>query len=372
MPGLSVVRGQPPPSGRYTRDSMLFVDVRTAKVVWTIVVCLGALGLLYLLRTPIFLFVFSLFFAYLIQPLVVTVERRLPRRGGRPIAIAVVYVVLFGLIAALVLVLGPRVSGEITKLTQKAPDIAQQFASGRLVGGVMRRRGFDEGQVHQAEEALRTHAGQIVAYVEGGLTAAAGWLLGAWVVVLVPVFAFFILKDADEARAAIDALIEDERRSALWRDITNDLVTLLGRYARAVILLAAITFVVWSIVFVIAGVPYPTGLAALAALGELVPVIGPVTAGAIVTVVALFSGYAHPWLILVFVLVWRGIQDYVTSPMVMRRGVEIHPAVMIFGVIAGGEVAGPIGMFLSVPVIAALRIVWRRLRQRASPAPRAA
>jgi len=62
---------------------------------------------------------------------------------------------------------------------------------------------------------------------------------------------------------------------------------------------------------------------------------------------------------LVFVIAWRFVQDYVTSPMVMGRGIEIHPALVIFGVIAGGEIAGPIGMFLSIPVLAGLRVVWR-------------
>jgi len=82
----------------------------------------------------------------------------------------------------------------------------------------------------------------------------------------------------------------------------------------------------------------------------------------IVVSVALFSGYAPPWLLVAFVLVWRGIQDYVSSPLVMGRGIELHPAVVIFGVIAGGEIGGPVGMFLSVPVLAALRVVWRRVR----------
>ncbi len=351
---------------------MLFVDVRTARVVWTILLFVGAIALVYELRKPISLFVFSLFFAYLILPLVTTVERRLPRRGARPLAIAIVYLVVLGLLVGLVLSVGPRLTDEVTKLTQRAPDIAQQFGSGELVGGMLRKRGWEEARVHQAEEALRTHAGQLVAYVQGAIAATAGWLLGAWVVVLVPVFAFFILNDADEARETFDSLIEDPRRRALWHEIAGDLSTLLGRYVRALILLSSVTFLVWSIVFFAFGVPYPVGLAAIAAVGELIPVVGPITAGAVAAIVALFSGFAHPWLIVLFVLAWRGIQDYVTSPIVMRRGVEMHPAVMIFGVIAGGEIAGPAGMFLSVPVIAALRILWRRLRPPAAKGAAAA
>jgi len=137
---------------------------------------------------------------------------------------------------------------------------------------------------------------------------------------------------------------------------------LLAKYVRALILLSLITFVVWSAVFFVAGVPYPVGLAAIGGVLEFLPIVGPLTAGVIVVSVALFSGYGHAWLLVAFVLVWRGIQDYVSSPLVMGRGIELHPAVVIFGVIAGGEIGGPVGMFLSVPVLAALRVVWRRVR----------
>ena len=74
--------------------------------------------------------------------------------------------------------------------------------------------------------------------------------------------------------------------------------------------------------------------------------------------VALLSGYNHMWLLLIFLLLWRGIQDYVTSPRILGSTLELHPLAVLFGVLAGGEVAGVIGVFLSIPVLATLRILW--------------
>jgi predicted PurR-regulated permease PerM len=74
--------------------------------------------------------------------------------------------------------------------------------------------------------------------------------------------------------------------------------------------------------------------------------------------VALLSGYGHFWLLLIFLLVWRCIQDYVISPRIMGTTLELHPLTVLFGVFAGGEVAGVIGVFLSIPVLATLRILW--------------
>jgi predicted PurR-regulated permease PerM len=78
--------------------------------------------------------------------------------------------------------------------------------------------------------------------------------------------------------------------------------------------------------------------------------------------VALLTGYQHWLIILVFLIAWRLIQDYVVSPRIMGKSVELHPLAAIFGVLAGGEIAGVLGVYLSIPVMASLRIVWRRWR----------
>ena len=63
-----------------------------------------------------------------------------------------------------------------------------------------------------------------------------------------------------------------------------------------------------------------------------------------------------------FLVGWRLLQDYVNSPRIMGKSMELHPLAAIFGVMAGGEVAGILGIYLSIPVMASLRIVFRRWR----------
>ena len=77
--------------------------------------------------------------------------------------------------------------------------------------------------------------------------------------------------------------------------------------------------------------------------------------------VALLTG-SHWVTVLIFLGAWRIIQDYVVTPRVMGKNMELHPLAAIFGVLAGGEIAGVLGVYLSIPVMAALRIVWRRWR----------
>jgi predicted PurR-regulated permease PerM len=78
--------------------------------------------------------------------------------------------------------------------------------------------------------------------------------------------------------------------------------------------------------------------------------------------VAFLTGFHYIWLLVLFLGAWRIVQDYVNSPFLMHRSVKLHPLGVIFAVLAGGEIAGFIGVYLSIPLAAALQIFWRRWR----------
>ena len=54
----------------------------------------------------------------------------------------------------------------------------------------------------------------------------------------------------------------------------------------------------------------------------------------------------------------RGIQDYVNTPRVMGKGLDLHPLLAIFAILVGGEIAGVLGVFLSIPTVGALWVLW--------------
>jgi predicted PurR-regulated permease PerM len=91
-------------------------------------------------------------------------------------------------------------------------------------------------------------------------------------------------------------------------------------------------------------------------------VVGPLVAGVLIVGVALLEGYRHWFIVLIFLLLWRMVQDYIVSPRIMGRSLELHPLAAIFGVLAGAEIGGVLGIYLSIPIMASLRIVWRRWR----------
>ena len=336
------------------------LDPKTLRVLWTVLVVIGALALLYLLRTVLLVLVFAVVLAYLIFPLVKLVERALPRSGRRPLAIAVVYLVLIAALSTLAALVGPPLGRELAALGQKFPEISEQIKSGRVISNIFPRWGGAE----ILDDVVRTHLPQVVEYAQHGLTGALSWLSGAWVVIMIPIFAFFFLRDAERIADAATGAIDDQGGwRELARTIALDLHSVFGEYVRALVLLCVLTFIVWSVLFLIAGVPYALVLAAIGGALEFLPVVGPIAAGITILSVALFSGFGHPWLLVLFIVIWRLVQDYVSSPLIMGRGVELHPGLVIFGVLVGGELAGVAGMFLSVPVIAGLRAIWRRVKE---------
>jgi predicted PurR-regulated permease PerM len=137
---------------------------------------------------------------------------------------------------------------------------------------------------------------------------------------------------------------------------------MLAHFIRAQLILAALTLVVYSVFLGAMGAPYALVLGTIGGVLEFIPVVGPLVGALTIITVALLMSYHH-WLILVvFLGIWRLIQDYVSSPRIMGESMELHPLAAIFGVMAGGEVAGILGVYLSIPVMASLRIVFRRWR----------
>src|SRR5205823_7971974 len=100
----------------------------------------------------------------------------------------------------------------------------------------------------------------------------------------------------------------------------------------------------------------------LAMMLEFIPMIGPLTASVVIVIVSAATG-ANVIGLVIFLLAFRLVQDYVISPHIMGKGVELHPLLVLFGVFAGAEVAGIAGSFLSVPILALARILYLRMRR---------
>ena len=167
----------------------------------------------------------------------------------------------------------------------------------------------------------------------------------AWLLVIVPLLSIFFLKDGRSFSQVLLDLVQSRPQRELLQGVLNDLNQMLAHFIRAQLILAALTLGMYSAVLSIMGMPYALVLGTLGGLLEFIPVIGPLVAALVIVSVSLLVGFPH-WLgLIIFLGAWRLIQDYVTSPRIMGQSVELHPLAAIFGVMAGGEVAGILGIF---------------------------
>ncbi len=154
--------------------------------------------------------------------------------------------------------------------------------------------------------------------------------------------------------------------------ILDDIHEVLRNYIRALVFLSIASFCAWAIFLSVLGYPYELLLAGVSAILEFIPVIGPAAALAILLAVCLVTGTGGLLWIVIFWASFRVFQDYVLNPYLMSSGIEIHPLLVLFGVLAGDAIGGVPGMFFSVPVLAILRLIFVRMRtasNRQEPTP---
>jgi predicted PurR-regulated permease PerM len=341
---------------------MLGLDSRSARAAWTIFLVALSLFVLYCIRRVLLVFVLAILFAYLLSPVVNLVDRFSSRRVSRTWALAAVYVVLIGLLILFGFLIGTQVSQEASNLATQFPDLVKKVEARLETPGPAWFEPVRGHLLNLLREGLQTLAKVAGPVLQTVIARVISILSGAIVVILVPILAFFFLKDGNELRSGILGMVGGYRR-AMFEDIMADVHQLLGRFMRALVLLSVATLAAYSLFFTLLGVPYGVLLASIAAVLEFIPMAGPVAAIVIILLVALFSGFGHVLVILAILTGYRIFQDYILSPHLMSAGVTLHPLLVIFGALAGEEIAGIPGMFLSVPVLATLRVIYVRIQK---------
>jgi predicted PurR-regulated permease PerM len=180
-----------------------------------------------------------------------------------------------------------------------------------------------------------------------------------WLIVI-PILAIFFLRDGRGLANSVIEIAERRRQRQFLSSIIEDLNLMLAGYIRAQLILAGLSLVVYTVVLLLLRVPYAIILGIVGGAMEFIPLAGPLVAALVIVGVAFLTGYHHLLVIALFLAAWRLVQDYVNSPRIMGGKLELHPLAALFAILTGGEIAGVIGVYLSIPIMATLRIVWKR------------
>jgi predicted PurR-regulated permease PerM len=338
---------------------MSLIDSRTTRILFTVLLFALGIGFLYVARRTLIAFLFAIFFAYLVDPAVSWLQKWTHSRGG---AIAIIYVLIIGCLFTFFFFVGPRIGHEAQKLTESLPSLIERVNSGEIVQQIGIEHGLSQATRNELSTFLRAHTGDLLKVAQRAGLRVAEVAQQSWLLVLIPILAAFFLKDGSTFSRVALSFVHSKPQREFLQGVIGDMNEMLAQFIRAQLILVALSWVAYSSFLALMKVPYALMLGTAGGILEFIPLVGPLLAALLIMSVALLTGFPH-WLIVgLFLLAWRLVQDYFVSPRIMGKSVELHPLAAIFGVLAGAEIAGVLGVYLSIPVMASLRIVWRRWR----------
>jgi predicted PurR-regulated permease PerM len=357
----------PPPSpGRLTR---LFryadtrrVPLRTILVTVAVVAATYlAAQLLYKLRTIVLLIVVAGFVALLLNPIVVLLQRRIPRRG-----LAVTIVTLGALVVFAVLAYefgNPLVNG-ITDLAGKLPGYVTSAEHGTGWIGHLATK-------YHVQSWVQKNAPKLVTYAESLSKPVLTIGKGA-VSLLIELFTIFVLVlllllEAPKMRKWLLGQMRPERAATVTR-IGSEVSQSVTGYMLGNLLTSLIAGTVVFVTLLILGVPFPLLWGLWVALVDFLPMIGGALAGIPTVLFVFFSrGFTAGVVTLVVFLIYTQVENHILNPVIMSRTVRINPLLVLLSVLIGAELGNLVGglfggfvaALLAIPVGGALQVLVR-------------
>jgi predicted PurR-regulated permease PerM len=336
------------------------------RVILTLLAVAATMWIFYALRGVILLLVLAVFFAYLLAPLVEFACRPLPVRGRvyvmpRALAIGVVYLLIIGALALAAALLLPQLDTQITQFAQEAPSYLD-LARSRALGWTTSYEEYRlPATVRDAINKSATRAVEIAGtYVTEGVGNVLIQLLGflPWLM-LIPILAFFLLKDSASFRAMALQTLPQGRWRWRGRELLQDINTTLAVYIRAQLIACLLIGTVCTIGFSLIGVRYALVLGIISGLFEFIPLLGPLVVAVIATLIASVYSMKQALGVVVFLGILRIVHDYIVYPRIIGHGLPLHPFAVIVAVLCGAALASVPGIFLAIPTVAILSVGYR-------------
>ena len=305
----------------------------------------------------IVLIVVAMFLAVGLNPVVEGLQRhRLPRRPyWRRLAISIVF---FGVIAFFVLfglAIVPPVADEVTAFVQAVPG----YISELLANSTIKQLDADYQLLARLQDYVTS----------GGLgSTIAGGIVGAGAVVLNGIFSGFtllvltlyFLGSLSVIKEYFLSLVPASRRTRT-RAMTNEILDGIGGYVAGNVLISVIAGLLTWAFLTIAGAEYALALALVVAVTDLIPLVGAMIGAVFVTGIGFLQSVPLGIACMVFFLVYQQVENYVIYPRVMKRSVDVTPAVTVIAALFGGTLLGIVGALLAIPAAAAIALIMREV-----------
>ncbi len=333
---------------------------RTTKRLVAVGLAIIFLLVLYVFRSLVPPILMAVFLAFLLKPLADWVERRFQTR--RTLAVALVYVIVLLILITVPATVVPYGVERLTRLNldlQTLTDDLVSFLSqpvvimgytlslGDLVGDI-------EGTVQGLLQPFATQTLNLFLNVVSSLL----WVAS------ITIISFYLVRDADRLRQFLDSLAPPGYTEELQR-LREEINRVWKAFFRGQVVLGIVVGTVVWVSMTLVGHPNAGLMGLVAGLLEAVPTFGPVLATIPALLIALFRGstflpISNFWfavLVLIIYIVIQQVENGYLVPRIMSRRLQLHPVVVLIGVLAGGYLAGTLGVLLAAPMMGSVRVV---------------
>jgi len=295
-------------------------------------------------------FAAAMIVSYLLHPVVNLLSRR---NVPRPAAVLLIYAAFVTTAAVALTRLVPVFVYQLRELNEHLPDLT--FRAQSVLDGVRDermpeavRRAFDRA-AGRLESALSERLADLASRLMGTVN----WLFAASIV---PFLAFYMLKDVRAIERAVFAFVPRSKRKQFLR-LVGEIDAALGRYVRGQLVVCMIVATLAYIGYRAIGLPYALLLAGFVGIFNIIPYLGPFFGAIPALVVASTVSFKTMLFVVLINSACHLLESNWISPQIVGKSLHLHPLVILLAVLAGGELAGPIGMVLAVPVVAAGKVV---------------
>ncbi|WP_420235008.1 AI-2E family transporter [Pseudomonas sp. ABY48] len=323
------------------------------------------IALVYLLHPILTPFLVALLLAYLFDPVVDRLEKLgLSRTWG----VVAVFALVSLIVSALLLVLIPMLAKQLVRLYELAPQMLD-WLQHSAVPWVQSKLGLADGfwKFDKVKAAISEHMGQttdIVGVVLSQATASGlaliGWLAN---LVLIPVVAFYLLRDWDLMMAKIRSLLPRHREERIMT-LAGECHEVLGAFVRGQLLVMVALGFIYAAGLMLVGLELGLLIGLIAGLAAIVPYMGFVIGigAALIAGLFQFGGDLYPMVGIVAVfMVGQALEGMVLTPLLVGDRIGLHPVAVIFAILAGGELFGFTGILLALPVAAVIMVLVRHM-----------
>ena len=324
--------------------------IRYALAAFAVTVFIG--WALWEVRDALLLVYISALVAIGLSPLVNELERKrlMRQRVPRWAAILVIYLCIVAALIAVAAMVIPAVVMQARDLAREFPRLLHQAQQWLINHGVLTRE-------ISAQEAVQTASvSDAQDYLQFVANAVLGVIGGVFGLITVLVLAFYLLVDSSSLILVFLRLFPREKRPQVndaCRRVTNKISAWLGGQ----LLLSGIIGSTAALGLFLMGVPFFWVLALVAAIGEMIPIVGPILSAVPAIAVALSVSPTLALGVIVFFFAQQQLENHLLVPKIMQRQVGISPVFVIIALLIGGSLLGVMGAILAVPTAAILQVL---------------